>query len=283
MRSVSPPRRRIRTGAALLSALLALAGSAAAQAPGPGAADRSAESPDPADSWAALYAEVRPLLQVEITERDVTDPADLYKFLFQGVMGPAHAIDDEKEALAWLREEWAQLPPLAELRLQAARGAPLPPILEPLRADGQLVRVNLVPLWLAVTEGVPPAEWENVTALAQERLAHAFAKTAQGWLAELGVLRALWGRVQIDTRLWQGAFSAENMQQFSVEIERAGWPAVHHTDLYVARWNPHYRVTAPALLPPSWREFAGPGEAPEETPEAAPFKAIEKATEENRP
>ena len=56
-----------------------------------------------------LYAVYRPLLAHELAVRQVDDPADLYKFLYQAVMGPAHAGLTEEGARAWLDQEWEEV------------------------------------------------------------------------------------------------------------------------------------------------------------------------------
>jgi hypothetical protein len=54
--------------------------------------------------------------------------------------------------------------------------------------------------------------------------------------------------------LWSEFYSAEQMEAITLELASAGWPAVHHSDGYVERWFPHYRVVSPVWLPPAWRE-----------------------------
>jgi hypothetical protein len=208
-----------------------------------------------------LYAAYRPLLAQELEIRQVDDPADLYKFLYQAMMGPAHTGLTEEGALSWLEQEWNQM-----------AGEPVPPadrwpLWEPLRPDGQLGRLHLQPLREMLIEGVPASERPAVEAAARERLAIAFARTAAQWQPELGILRGLWARVSVDESLWTGHFSAEQVAQLSSVLSAAGWPAAHHSENYIERWQPHYRVVAEVLLPPAWRR---PSAAPADTTEGRP-------------
>jgi hypothetical protein len=201
----------------------------------------------------SLYVKFRPLLEHELATREVTCPDDLYKFLFQGVMGPAHATINLEAAQSWLDAEWQELPPPPDTSAVATRSMPLP-LLEPLRPDFQLVRLNLLPLRELVVAGVPAAGQEGVCSVARERLAVAFSRTAARWQAERGVLRGLWTLVTADEPLWSPYFAQSALEAFNTEVARKGWPAVHHSEAYRSRWAPHYRVVALDLLPPKWRD-----------------------------
>ncbi len=204
-----------------------------------------------ADELDLMYAEFRPLLIRELQWREVGQPQDLYKFLYQAVMGPAHVQIDADHAVAWLQSEWLKM----EMEMEEEEGRKgLLPLLEPLRPDSQLVRVHLEPLVRLVTNGVPPAQREKVIGLAWERMAVAFSRTAEAWQQELGVLRGLWERVAADRDLWGEHFSSELLERFTREVTSAWWPAVHHSENYRERWRPHYRVVAPRLLPPTWTQ-----------------------------
>jgi hypothetical protein len=195
----------------------------------------------------SLYARYRPLLRQELVARRLGHPDDLYKLLFQAEMGPAHAVSDTM-ALDWLVHEWEELP--------ARQPAGLP-LLEPLRPDSQLVRVHLMALRELVTAELPPPARSRAQAVARQRLALAFARTAAAWQPDLVALRGIWQRLSDDPGLWSDHFTAGALQEFTHSIEIAGWPAVHHSADYEQRWRPHYRVVAPAFLPPAWLAAAG--------------------------
>jgi hypothetical protein len=189
---------------------------------------------------AEAYARWRPLLADELARAAVDRPQDLYKFLFQGVMGPAHAVPDAAHARGWLEGEWREL--------EAAPVAPRPPLLRPLRPDGRLVRLDLVRLRALVSDDAGAAE-----AAALDTVAAAFAGTAGRWARDPALLADLWAALRADTTLWRPYFSATELAAF--ELERGpGWPAVHHSASYRRRHAPHYRVVDPALLPAGWRQ-----------------------------
>jgi hypothetical protein len=180
------------------------------------------------------YQQWRPLLAAEIAARGIDRPDDLYKFLHQGVMGPAHAAPDREHALDWLRREWRD-----------ARGAAVagrPPLLAPLRPDGRLVRLDLVRLGAAA--GHAPAVLDTV--------ADVFVATGARWAGDPELLARLWTAVKADTALWRGHVAAIDLAHFDRELA-GGWPAVHHSERYRSRHAPHYRVVDPTLLPEGWR------------------------------
>lgn len=183
-------------------------------------------APSPYDAW-------RPLLARELAVQDLRDARDLYKFVYQGTMGPQHAGADSASLRPWLDREWAALP------AEAVTTTPRPPLLAPLRPDGALVRVDLV----------------RARGLADDPrgvLAAAQARTAAAWGADTTALVDLWTQVVADTALWAGRLDPDSLAAFTRATADAGWPAVHHSAAYAARWQPHYRVVAPSFLPPGW-------------------------------
>jgi hypothetical protein len=85
----------------------------------------------------AVASRVLGFVRAELRRRPLSGIPDLYKLVYQGVAGPAHAVPSPEEAAAWLRREVTGL------------GAPSPRerMIEPLPPDGSFVRVNLRP-WI---------------------------------------------------------------------------------------------------------------------------------------
>lgn len=187
------------------------------------------------------YPSWRPLLVAELAAHagDI-EAADLYKFLHQGVMGPAHAVLDTARARAWLEREWREA-----VRQPAGDR---PPLLASLRPDGRLVRVDLVRLAARAAGGTESA--------ARDTLLQAFVRTAADWAGSQAVLSQLWSAALADTVLWQDHLSGDDL--LAVDAAVTGqWPAVRHSEAYRERWRPHYRVVDRALVPVSWQEQGG--------------------------
>jgi len=226
----------VRTAHALALCLLLAATADGASAAGPAAGDDS------------LYAAWRPLLARAVRAGQGDDPADLYKLLHQGVMGPAHAALSASAALARLDDEWRTMAATADPPAAAW------PLLEPIRPDSLLARVHLRPLGALAASGPDGDEARRATWRA---LAEAFVRTAAVWQGDAGRLRDLWARALADRALWPAAADSSRCAAFTAEVAAAGWPAVHHGASFARTWAPHYRVVARAELPAAWLAAAG--------------------------
>lgn len=210
-------------------------------------ADRSSAA-GPAGGADSLYAAWRPLLARAVRAGQGDDPADLYKLLHQGVMGPAHAVPSSFAALAWLDDEWREMSATADPPAVAW------PLLEPIRPDSLLVRVHL--RLLAARAAAGP-DGDEARRAAWSTLAEAFVNTAAVWHGDGGRLRDLWTRALADRALWPATADSSLRAAFTAEVATAGWPAVHHGAAFARSWAPHYRVVARAELPAAWLAAAG--------------------------
>lgn len=150
--------------------------------------------------------------------------ADLYKLIFQRVMGSEHAVADGVPVGKYLYQELKQL-----------GSGPKEPLIDPISMDGAIVRVHLRPF---VRRGL------DVQALLQ-----AFIRTAnetQGsgeMLDDYGMAAIELAREGVlpfgieETTLWFRSMKTEN------------YPAVHHSQRYRMRYQPAYRVVAKVFLP----------------------------------
>lgn len=158
------------------------------------------------------------------------EPADLYKLLHQGWLGPAHGAATLDVVLAYLKEERSLL---------ETEGFD-EPRLEPLPGPHGLVRVHLRE-WPAARDSV---------------LASAFVSTAEAIVPDReGLERAL---VEVAPHLERLGlrFDADEWQAYVDARIAEGLPAVHHSAAYREGYSPAYRVVLPSLL----GEPTGPGQ-----------------------
>jgi hypothetical protein len=147
---------------------------------------------------------------------------DLYKLLHQAELGSEHAVASRQAAADWLDGELAQL-----------GAGPDDPLLDPIRADGKIVRVHLRP-------------WHEI-GLDPSILLEAFIRTAsqrQGSTQHLATMLKAAGLIA-----GQIGLTAPGIAACAAEMEAAGFPAVHHSSRYEAEYRPAYRVVAASLLP----------------------------------
>jgi hypothetical protein len=254
-------RARARTGVAGAAALLVLLALAACPAPvDPGVATGGAPAKGgaPAVDDSGAYARWRPLLVETVATGG--EPRDVYKLLYQGIMGPAHAASDPAEMRAWLRGECEQL------AIEPEPPAPSPPVMEPVRPDSQLVRIHLRPLLRQIDRGVAPDRRERARDEALERLAAAFCRTAETWHGDVGEVCRLWHSAVADRALWTDPARQRAAAGLSAELAAQGWPAVHHSSAWTDRHAPHYRVVARSLVPAAWTGDSAAPAASERAP-----------------
>lgn len=139
---------------------------------------------------------------------------DLYKLIYQGVMGSGHAVSSVESAGSWLAEE------------AASAGGPMPgeTLVEEISPGGLVVRINLRP-FIACGGSI-------------EGLLRAFIRTGREFTGSIETLENRW---EAATTL-QERFPGECMREF-MEVNRGkGHPAVHHSSSYRENYHPSYRV-----------------------------------------
>jgi hypothetical protein len=154
-----------------------------------------------------------PLMQVE----------DAYKLVHQASLGSEHAVSDVARAREWLTHELAHL-----------GEGPVEPVLDPISADGRILRVHLRPY---VANGGDPA-----------RLLDAFVRTANGLQGSTDQLLICWASVEQMAAAGRLPLSQALVREYAVRMARLNYPAVHHSDAYRAAYRPAYRVIARDFL-----------------------------------
>jgi hypothetical protein len=160
------------------------------------------------------------LIRGHLLRYPAAEPRDIYKLLYQGVLGPEHLIDSPDDLAAKLRQELDSVAPDEN-----------EPLWEPLRSDGLLGRLNLRPF---KARGGDP-----------DRLLEVCLRTA--------FLR--WGTPEELKRAWDTfATLAREGTWPSIRPARVdaltrylilhNYPATHHSSLYRRSYAPAYRVVA---------------------------------------
>lgn len=148
--------------------------------------------------------------------------ADIYKLLHQSVFGPGHIIRSREQARQHLVEEMSGLTRAADEEIESIDPA------------GLVVRVNLRPL---VGHGA-----------ALDRLVDALvdsARLVRGAPAELRARLAAaldWCRQSLPA-------AADELAAIASQTEAAGFPACHHSKVYVKNYQPAYRVVLAKYCP----------------------------------
>jgi hypothetical protein len=143
---------------------------------------------------------------------------DIYKLLYQGVLGPEHIMPSADIFTARLKDELAGLQP-----------DPSELLLEPIRPDGALQRISLR-AWLA--------NGQELSWLVQACLET--GQRAWGTKAELGCIWR-WFLDQVE----EGQFPSIEIREAKALdnwLQEDDFPAAHHSTAYVTAYRPAYRL-----------------------------------------
>ncbi|OHB58404.1 MAG: hypothetical protein A2173_08815 [Planctomycetes bacterium RBG_13_44_8b] len=149
---------------------------------------------------------------------------DIYKAFFQGFFGPAHLITDSNSAAKYIKQELAEAVDFEDYDYQ-----PLPP-------DGKFVRVNL----RLIKEGK----------ISLEDFAAAFVKSAKPVSrTDIKKWKKQWPRIL--TEIEKQRPNIPHFQEDKAFIDSLlakDEYVVHHSDEFIARYHPHYRLISAEQL-----------------------------------
>jgi hypothetical protein len=164
------------------------------------------------------------LIQRQLSWYSLMELADVYKLLYQGVMGPEHMVATQQEFSRRLLAEFEAVPPDQKQM-----------VLESIRPDQALYRLNLKAY---------KARHSSVEPLIPAMLAT--IKLIAGTLDEL---RIVWA----DFIQWcrQGRiakFKPANLDEYNNWLVEQGFPTVHHSEAYNREYKPAYRLVASTFI-----------------------------------
>jgi hypothetical protein len=157
------------------------------------------------------------MLARQVHRYPLMEARDLYKLAYQAALGSEHAVTDVAGVRLWLERE-----------LDEMGNGPSDPLLDPISADGGIVRLHLRPF---VAQGGDPAA-----------LLNAFVRTAQEFRGSVEILRRY---LRYAVKLNLGGdlpFTVDDIVHFFARMETLGFPAAHHSEQYEQAYRPAYRV-----------------------------------------
>lgn len=150
---------------------------------------------------------------------------DIYKLVFQGVMGSEHLISSPEGFIRYLVEE-----------LEPLQADPHERLLEAIHPGECLFRINLRPF------KAHPVDLDVLIPLLLE--------TARSFTGDRGVLQDTWmDFVQACENGSISGFDISQLHQFTTWVEGLGFPAVHHSEVYEREYKPAYRIISAECLP----------------------------------
>ena len=152
------------------------------------------------------------ILRGHLSRYPVMQIQDVYKLIHQASMGSEHAASNAEGVRKWMERELAEMGDGID-----------EPMIDPISADGQIVRVHLRPF---------VACGGNT-----EMLLNAFINTANEFHGDVDVLKKYWGIAS-----GMDCFPSVEMDGFIKSIQVQDYPAMHHSSEYERLYRPAYRV-----------------------------------------
>jgi hypothetical protein len=150
---------------------------------------------------------------------------DIYKLLYQGVMGSGHLIASPEQFTLRLHSEFVHLIPISN-----------EPLFVPVRPDQTLFRLNLRP-------------YKN-RHLGINQLILPLLETAQLATGEIAELKSAWLEfVQLCEHGQIGKFEITAVHEFSNWLDKMEFPVVHHSEIYRREYQPAYQLISAKFIP----------------------------------
>jgi hypothetical protein len=159
------------------------------------------------------------ILQTHFERYPTMQAQDIYKLIYQGCLGAEHAVASPNHARNRLENEVAEM-----------GEAPPEPIIDPISANGKIIRINLRPYLEADGD--------------LEVLLDAFIHTANDFHGEISLVEKEW-----DAATQTCFLSTSVMDAFIQKLKERNYPAVHHSEAYKEHYRPAYRVVWQKYFP----------------------------------
>ena len=167
--------------------------------------------------WQQPALDFADVLDAHLARRPLLEPRDVYKLLYQGLLGPEHLIASPQDFEARLWNE-----------VEALAAADDEPLWESIRPDGTLGRLNLRPF---------KARDGDIRVLN----AACLQIVTQAWGTK-EMLRATWDDFAAACRSGRWPLSWLEIQHLTKWLDEHDFPAVHHTQTYRQEYAPAYRL-----------------------------------------
>ena len=165
-----------------------------------------------------------PVIEAQRLQYPAMEMQDWYKLIHQAAMGNRHLGVEDSLIYNYLLHE-----------LNSIEANPEEPLIEFISADSQVVRLNLRPF--KANGGNP------------DQLFAAMQETWNTVIPSPELLEEYALQVDALAKTGEVPFTPESWQQFVSEKKTAGFPEVHHSDVYTSNYAPAYRVLLATSIP----------------------------------
>jgi hypothetical protein len=166
------------------------------------------------------------LLKKHLNRRTLMQPRDVFKLLYQGILGPEHLVDSPSAFADYLQAEYEALAPDLD-----------DPLLEAIHPHQNMLRINLKPF--------------KAAGLDLNLLLDACLQTASRPWGTPQVLRSLWESfASLYRQRPFAAFTGSEITDFTTWLASHDYSPVHHSPTYRQAYLPAYRLVASDLTGP---------------------------------
>lgn len=151
---------------------------------------------------------------------------DIYKLIYQGVLGPGHLGTDAEVIRKYLDEEIAGIEADPDMQL-----------IENIAPDSQFIRINL-------------KKFKNLE-LPVDDLVSVIIHSSQYHVSNRETFIKVWNSLKKQVETGRIKTDKENYLEFCRHIEAGKYPVVHHSEAYNRHYSPAYRV----VLKSAWEEM----------------------------
>ena len=164
------------------------------------------------------------LIEEHIARHPAMEPCDVYKLLYQGVLGPEHLVASPEDFAARLRAEYEAVSP-----------GEAEPLWESVHPNGELMRLNLRPF---KARGGDVEQLTTACLQTAERTGGTLKELQAAWVTFVELCRA---------RRW-AVFPLPEILTFSDWLEERDYPPVHHSAGYKKASKPAYRLVCDEFI-----------------------------------
>jgi hypothetical protein len=149
---------------------------------------------------------------------------DLYKLVYQATLGNSHAISDSAEVRDWLKRDMAD--PSQNVN---------EPMIDTLGSCGRFARIHLYAYRLS---GRQPEKIIQTFINTSVR----FPADSDAFFCAVEVVRKMSAEGKLP---WKDSITIQFLSEQAVKK----YPAIHHSEKFISKYHPHYRIIAVELIP----------------------------------
>jgi len=164
------------------------------------------------------------ILTAQLAKYPESQPQDIYKFVYQGVLGPYHLTTEKEKMIAYLRHEYQHINADSSI-----------PLIEKIAPDDRYIRINLKAY---------KAKNYDLSLLGDILFKSCQPGDQQHLISTLD---------EIDNLIMSGRvfYHQQQWQPYYAKIKTENYFTPHHSQQYIEAYDPAYRVVAKNI----WNQF----------------------------